>query len=154
MKALTRKCLCGAEISNWRACPIRDCGAEAVWCQECGGDEKASTIMRQHIYALHTDTIVSKKALIAFRSKLLMRYYRDLPDGFDTGYMVGYTFMRNPEFIGTPVALRGEILPDTEITQIFRWVLVEKGSNWEGYYALRADESGGNLPVIPVELKL
>jgi hypothetical protein len=154
MRKLTRTCLCGVEISDWRACPIRGCNAEAVWCQECGGDEKASRIMRQHIYARHTDTVVSKKALIAFRSKLLMRHYRDLPDGLDIGHMLGYVFMHNPEFIGTPTTLRGEILPDIEITQMFRWVLVEKGSNWEGYYALRADESGGLTPIIPVELKI
>ncbi|CAB4131483.1 hypothetical protein UFOVP276_221 [uncultured Caudovirales phage] len=154
MEKLTRKCLCGAETSNWRACPIKGCTIETVLCPECGGDENASVIMRQHIYGAHTNTIVSNNAMIAFRSRLLMRYYRVLPEGLDLGHMMGYLFLREPPHPELPVVLRGEILPDIELVQVFKWKPVEKGANWGGYYALLADEPKSDSPITPAELKI
>jgi hypothetical protein len=155
MGNLTRLCVCGAEISNWRSCPIKGCSHETVYCPSCGDDTIAMKKMQQHIFGEHTDSVVSRKALIAFRARLLMRHYRDLPNGLDLGYMVGYLFLRNPITENIPEVLRGEILPDVEISQSFRWIRVAKGGNWEGYHALVADEPDKTVEaIIPAEVDL
>lgn len=49
MENLTRRCACGAEISNWRSCPSKGCSYETVFCSKCGGDDKAVADMVKHI---------------------------------------------------------------------------------------------------------
>jgi hypothetical protein len=50
MSRLTRLCEdCGKEIDNWRSCPIKGCKKETVFCDACGGDDKAMEIMKAHI---------------------------------------------------------------------------------------------------------
>ena len=49
MGSVTRTCGCGAEISNWRSCPIKGCKVETVFCDSCGGDPASVDKMKEHI---------------------------------------------------------------------------------------------------------
>lgn len=155
MGKLTRMCLCGSEINDWRSCPFSGCAKESVACTKCGGDTKAMGIMRTHIYTQHTDSVVPRRALVSFRARLLMTYYRDLPNGLDLGYINGYLFLKDTAGFGDKVTLYGEILPDVKITQMFKWYRVAEGGMWAGYHALLADEPEGDIDAIqPSEIKL
>jgi len=155
MGKLTRTCLCGSETHSWRSCPIKECNEESVFCQVCGGDDKATIQMRQHIYTYHTDTIVTRKALVAFRARLLMKHYRESPHGQDVGYMTGYFFLREDTIPSSPVVLEGEIIQGVRIPQPFRWFKVAPKAMWEGYFALLADEPVGDVEFVePEEIKM
>lgn len=155
MGNLTRTCLCGSEINDWRSCPLKGCDEEAVVCIKCGGDAKAMIKMQQHIYTAHTDYIVPHKALVAFRARLLMKHYRDAPEGMDVGYLTGYFVCRDPNEPVIRVVLGGELIPGVHIQQVFRWFRVADGSIWEGYYTLMADEPKDNAELVNLtELRL
>ena len=155
MGNLTRACPCGKEVSDWRSCPIKGCSEEAVYCLSCGGDAKAVSQMQEHIYGEHTNSVVSRRALIAFRIKLLRTCYRDLPDGVDIGQLTGYLFMRDQSVLGEKVVLVGEILQGLRVSQEFKWYRVAGGGMWENYYALLAKEPEENVEtIVPIELEL
>lgn len=155
MGKLTRTCQCGSEINDWRACPVKCCSEEAVFCSLCGGDTKAMSKMQAHIFTSHTESVVSRRALIIFRARLLMSYYRDLPNGLDLGHINGYLFLKDITAFGTKITLYGEILPDIRVPQTFKWYRVAEGGIWAGYHALLADEPEGSVEaILPTEIKL